>query len=41
MNQVGTTFEGSASGGLRHAAVAALVEIRKITNDITEESARH
>lgn len=41
MNQVGTAFEGSASGGLRHAAVAALVEIRKITNDITEESARH
>lgn len=39
MDQVASIFEGSSSGGLRHAVVAALVEIHNITKGIAEEFA--
>jgi len=39
MDEVASVFEGSASGGLRHAVVAALVEIHKTAKENSEQCA--
>ncbi len=39
MDEVATVFEGSLSGGLRHAVVAALVQIHKTAKEIAEQIA--
>lgn len=37
MNRIASVFDGVATGGLRQAVVAALVEIHKITKDVADE----
>jgi dynein heavy chain 1 len=39
MDEVDSVFEGAASGGLRHAVVAALVDIHKISKEVAEQCA--
>jgi dynein heavy chain 1 len=39
MNEVASVFEGAASGGLRQAVVAALVDIHKTAKDMSDECA--